>query len=133
MPAIISATRRFISRSRARASGFIHVRRLARANRAKKALRGRRPSLGDVNRAALIAILAVAANLAENLTKPASCIWHSGSIRFWPSNMSGMRHYRHRPIVRVREDEEMRRIEPRQLLTEDVQVDVGRGRMTAQL
>jgi hypothetical protein len=70
-----------------------------------------------------IDVLANAAKFAKNLTEPASCIWYCGSIRFWPSNMSGMRHYRHRPIVR--------RIEPRQLLTEDVQVDVGRGRMTA--
>jgi hypothetical protein len=67
MPEIMSATSRFIFRSRARAIGFIHVPRLARANRPKKALRGKRPNLGDVIRAALIAILVTARTLRQNL------------------------------------------------------------------
>jgi pyroglutamyl-peptidase len=56
-----------LARSRARAIGFIHVPRLARANRPKKALRGKRPNLGDVIRAALIAILVTARTLRQNL------------------------------------------------------------------
>jgi pyroglutamyl-peptidase len=56
-----------LARSHARAIGFIHVPRLARANRPKKASRGRRPSLGDVIRAALIAILVTARPLRQNL------------------------------------------------------------------
>jgi pyroglutamyl-peptidase len=58
-----------LARSHARAIGFIHVPRLARANRPKKASRGRRPRLGDVIRAALLAILAVARKLRQDLAK----------------------------------------------------------------
>jgi pyroglutamyl-peptidase len=58
-----------LARSRARAIGFIHVPRLARANRPKARSRGRRPSLGDVVRAAHIAILAVARKLHRDLAK----------------------------------------------------------------
>jgi hypothetical protein len=45
------------------------VPRLARANRPKRALRGRRPPLGDVIRAALIAIQAVARKLRQDLAE----------------------------------------------------------------
>jgi hypothetical protein len=38
-----------------------------------------------------------------------------------------MRHYQRRSIIRGREGENMRRIEPRQLLTEDVLADAERG------
>jgi pyroglutamyl-peptidase len=58
-----------LARSHARATGFIHVPRLGRANRPKKASRGSRPSLGDVIRAALVAILAVARKLRHDLVK----------------------------------------------------------------
>jgi pyroglutamyl-peptidase len=58
-----------LARSHARTIGFIHVPRLARANRPKRALRGRRPPLGDVIRAALIAIRAVARKLRQDLAE----------------------------------------------------------------
>jgi hypothetical protein len=61
------ATRRFIFRSHARAIGFIHVPRLARGNWTKKASRSWHPSLGDVIRAALLAILAVARKIRHDL------------------------------------------------------------------
>jgi pyroglutamyl-peptidase len=58
-----------LARSHARTIGFIHVPRRARANRPKRALRGRRPPLGDVIRAALIAIQAVARKLRQDLAE----------------------------------------------------------------
>jgi len=58
-----------LARSHARVIGFIHVPQLARANRPKKASRGRRPSVGDIIRAAIIAILAVARKLRQDLAK----------------------------------------------------------------
>ena len=56
-----------LARSHARAIGFIHVPRLRRAHRPKTDSRGWRPSLGDVLRAALIAILVTARALRQNL------------------------------------------------------------------
>ena len=58
-----------LARSHARAIGFIHVPRLLRAKRPKNASRGRRLSLSDVIRAALIAILAVARKLRQDRAK----------------------------------------------------------------
>ena len=58
-----------LARSHARAIGFIHVPRLLRAKRPKKASRGRCLSLSDVIRAALIAILAVARKLRQDRAK----------------------------------------------------------------
>ncbi len=57
-----------LARSHARA-GFIRVPRLARANRPKKASRNRRPNRGDLIRAALIAILAVARKLRQDCAR----------------------------------------------------------------
>jgi pyrrolidone-carboxylate peptidase len=60
----------YLSLARSHAcAGFVHVPRLARNNRPKKASRARRPGLGDVVRAALIAILAVARKLRQDLAK----------------------------------------------------------------
>ena len=56
-----------LAHSNARSIAFIHVPRLARANRPKKASRASRPSLGDVIRAAVIAILVTARTLRHNL------------------------------------------------------------------
>jgi len=52
-----------LARSNASAIGFIHVPRLRRTNRPKKASRGWRPARGDLVRAALIAILLTARKL----------------------------------------------------------------------
>lgn len=49
-----------LARSNARAIGFVHVPRLKRANRPKKTSRSWRPALGDLVRAALVAILLTA-------------------------------------------------------------------------
>ncbi|MGH6847010.1 MAG: hypothetical protein ACREC0_06120 [Methylocella sp.] len=53
----------------ASAIGFIHVPQLLRTDRPKKASRGRPPSLGEVIRADLIAILPVARKLRHDLAK----------------------------------------------------------------
>jgi pyroglutamyl-peptidase len=58
-----------LAHSLARVIGFVHVPQLARANRPMKASRGTRPSLGAVIRAAIIAILAVARKLRQDLAK----------------------------------------------------------------
>ncbi|PNE12401.1 MAG: hypothetical protein CR217_03245 [Beijerinckiaceae bacterium] len=68
-----------------------------------------------------------ASNLAEILTRPAFRIWFSGprgSRRQLCRECGIIKGAR---LVRGREDEEIRRIAPRQLLTKDIQVDVGRG------
>jgi pyroglutamyl-peptidase len=48
-------------------AGFLHVPRLARADRPSKAGRSRRPNLADLTRAALIAILVTARKLRQGL------------------------------------------------------------------
>ena len=53
-----------LTRSHAGAAGFIHVPRLARAHRPRRASRNRRPNLAGLVRAALIAILVTARNAA---------------------------------------------------------------------
>jgi pyrrolidone-carboxylate peptidase len=55
-----------LARSPARIAGFIHVPRLARANRPKAASRSRRPDLASHTRAALIAILVTARKLRQD-------------------------------------------------------------------
>lgn len=58
-----------LDRSRARSVGFIHVPRLARADRPIGASRNRRPNLAGLTRAALLAILAIARKLRQDLVK----------------------------------------------------------------
>jgi len=55
-----------LTRSAARAAGFIHVPRLARAGRPKRASRSRRPNPAGLVRAALIAILVTARKLRQD-------------------------------------------------------------------
>ncbi len=56
-----------LSRSQARAIGFLHVPRLARLDRPKKTPRDRQENLAGLTRAALITILVTARNLRPHL------------------------------------------------------------------
>jgi pyroglutamyl-peptidase len=58
-----------LARSHARSVGFIHVPRLARADRPAGAGRTRRPDRADLFRAALIVILVTARKLRQDLAK----------------------------------------------------------------